>query len=661
MNIEAKPALRDEVLLNGTWDEGGPVPVYGGATLSEQVYRRQVTVPPLWTDKVIKVEFEAVNYQAELYVDDQLVASHVGAWNPFAVDVTEHVQPGKSFALKVVVKGMLHPPTVDADGHEQWPVGAYSLNNAYGGIADDVWLRAYGRVHIEDAFIQPSFREKTLTVDYTLRNTTDEPQTVQVMTSALRSGSVATEQSFTGPKETLLPGETKTTRTVFPWTNPTLWWPDRPTLYHLTSRLAQERKVLDTETRRFGFREIWIEKNQFRLNGVRLNLRGDYAGFHGYWPPEYQTPENLPRTYDLLKGLNFNAFRWHQRPAPRFALDLADEKGLILVCESALYGHATGLPIEKKPTYVANCHRWIPAWARGSRNHASVLLWSVVNEMGPKYNKNQHQQLTVDELRALGDTLRACDTTRPILYHGNGDVDDETVNYHYPLPSGWDTVTESIYSWASLVHPDKPTGIGEFFQTSKTAKHPSLTQAERDVFTERNKWWLGTWTRGMRYVNVADFRPKIFFWAHQEMDSARVANVRNAFAPVALFDKEYDDLGIAPFVDHEYPVVAAGTTLQRTLVLYNDEFQGTNVTMDVQIRSGATVHARGAKTVNLPLGEHIDVPYSFQVPFRGGQELEVVLQTFKGGAKRFEEAKRFRVSGPELPDKTADVVRFGAA
>ena len=97
--------------------------------------------------------------------------SIIGGWVPFTVQVpADLAKPGTTFSLKVVIKGSAVPPMVDADGHPLWPIGYNLLNNSFSGIVDDVWLRAYGKVAIIDAFIKTSFRQKTLTVDYTLKN-----------------------------------------------------------------------------------------------------------------------------------------------------------------------------------------------------------------------------------------------------------------------------------------------------------------------------------------------------------------------------------------------------------------------------------------------------------------------------------------------------------
>lgn len=166
-------ALR-EVSLNGTWrfyPDGQSeaheiaVPEFWDATpgfMCDQArYEREVTLPDSWAGRIIAVRFDGVNHAAGVYVNDRYAGGHVGGWTPFEEDITELVEPGETFTLRVDVKGSKYPPIVDKRGKCLWPVGAY-VDRAW-GIIFDVNLLCHGPVHIVDAFVQPSYRNKTLT------------------------------------------------------------------------------------------------------------------------------------------------------------------------------------------------------------------------------------------------------------------------------------------------------------------------------------------------------------------------------------------------------------------------------------------------------------------------------------------------------------------
>lgn len=190
---------------------------------------------------------------------------------------------------------------------------------------------------IHDAFIRTSVRQRTIEVDYTLMNHETVTRQVEVRADAisLRTGKVAC--SLRSEPVTIEPGATKTVLLRQSWKKPTLWWPDQPCLHELRSRVVEAGSVVDQESRRFGFREIWISSNQFVLNGARVNLWGD--SIPRSWTDQKRlTPEAWPATIDLLKDdLNQRIIRWHQFPPSDYLLDRADEKGLMIIEESALY------------------------------------------------------------------------------------------------------------------------------------------------------------------------------------------------------------------------------------------------------------------------------------------------------------------------------------
>jgi len=648
----AAPPLREQVSLNGTWDGNETVPVYEGIQIDQKRYVRTVEVPASWAGKIVRVEFENVAFIADVLVNDKHLAQHIGAWNPFHVDVTEVVKPGASFRLTVDVKGPKHQPIVDAQGAPAWPVGGW-FQGSRGGIAGDVWLRAYGTVHVEDVFIQTSVRRKELALEFTLRNESKRPRTVKLELEAAPEKQAAPVQ-FHGPSVTLAAGETRIVKAAFPWASPTLWWPDSPALYHLKTRLLEGAAVVDSETRRFGFREIRIDGNQFQINGVRANLYGDYQVFGDTWytQPVIHTPENWPATIDKIKAMNIRILRWHHNPVPQYILDATDEQGLLICDEAANYARNYHVKTNQA-LYLENTRRWIEAWIKADRNHPSVYMWNATNEMSYKFAG----AFDPTALRTLGDAIRRWDNIRPVGYDGDHLVDDVLVDYHYPERYNAEPLG-SIYGWAYMVQ-SRPTGMGETLHTRSPLK-------EVQAAVERNTWWLGIWTRGLRYAGFTNIKPACYWFAEKDgFKGPRAENLRNAYAPVALFDKHYDDLGLSPYVTGiepggKLPALQDGVRARRTLVLYNDEFRDTSITAEVELMLEGKSFARTSKQFIVALGEHIDVPLAFDVPPANGQKLTVVLRTFKGGVKKFEEERRWAITGHRDPEPGKPWIQLGS-
>lgn len=659
----AKPNLRDQVLLNGQWDQGGNVPNYTGESFDSKTYQRTVTVPTEWQGRIVHLHFNAINYIAEIFINSNKVQTHVGGWVPFDVDITRHVKAGEPFELKVVVTSRMAQPYLDANGKPAWPIGdiwTKGGDTMWSGIVDDVYLYAYGPVHLTDTYIQTSWRNKEITLVHQIINETGKNKTVQIQNKILSSATGHVELEVPASTVNLAPGERKEVVVNSRWENPTPWWPDEPNLYHLQTSIVEDKEIVDAETRRFGFREIWIEGNQFKVNGIRVNFRGDFVEYAQDLPLSKFSRENWSKVIDDLKGLNINTFRHHKYPAPQFCYDLADEKGLFIISESAINGDVKGFFEGYNPDlFFKNTKTWIQEWVTGSRNHPCIVLWSAVNEMF-------FAKITEAQCKELNDDIRAFDTTRPIIFCGEKGKGPETVDYHYPHATGsisvvhdepWDW-EKGIYGWSTFIDQKRPTCASECMNVPG--------RAEPKHGEERNKWWHGIFTRGMRYNGFALISPgEAYNWMVKEndFDGIRVVNYRNAYNPIALFDYDYGNLGLTPFVTDlkapgTLPTVDEGSVQKRKLILYNDDFRGEKITVEVQITVGGNVFAKGEKTFDVPLGEHLEIPCEFQVPYLGGTILDLVLITRKDEKERFRESNQFSIVDRGLDGTSSPKVSF---
>ena len=640
----AAPELREQLSLNGTWPTGGKVPRYDSQNVAfdNKTYERTFTVPAAWAGKRVKLEFQAVNWYCDVYLDNRKIGSHNGAWIPFDFDITDLVQAGKTYTLRLEVRGELLSPTKE-DGKILWWIGYNDLDKARAGIVDDVWLRAYGQVHIEDTFVKTSWRNSRIEVEYTIANRSSQRWTGRVVGDAVLETGGATAKTVQTADFSIDPGQRITVSATASWNNALLWWPDQPNLYLLKSRLVSGTNVADRETRRFGFREFWCEGNQFRLNGIRVNIRGDWSCFSQYWG-SISDAATLERHYTEMLKTNANMLRWHKHPAPQFAYDMADEMGIMIMAESALYGRPY-YNHDQKVKLIDNCLTLIPAWIKGSRNHASVMIWSACNEATFGGLSN----IPPEQLKRLGDKIYEYDNTRPVNYDGDASVPGVMVNRHYPEGYEKDPTVKypngDMYNdWTSLNHATKPTYLGEIL-----AVRPG---------TNENGWWIGVWPRGLRHANFAGIAPRVYY-AGSRITAAQADLQSKAYAPIALFDIAYDKLGIKPYKDGILPSLDQGATVKRSLVVYNDDYRDESVIVEIELRAGGTSHAKGRTSVALGLGEHKDFDAMFQVPFKGGSTLEVVYRTFKGGVQRFEEVKKFVIKDLGKSGTSSTVVTFG--
>jgi hypothetical protein len=607
----AAPALRDEINLAGTWAQGGTVPEYReGSSFTTKTFQRSITIPASWTGKRIFVEIETLNWTDVTSIDNIEVGRSTGGWLSHSYDITDHVTPGQTHTLAMIAGG-----TIPAG----WP---HSFSHNWAGLIYDVYLRAYGQVAIRDAEVITSVKDLTITVKYEMQNFGTSARTVLVGSQIYPSEGGGAVLSLDAGNVTLAGGEKKVVQASSGWASPNLWWPQDPKLYHLCSAVKESGSTIDSQTVRFGFRECKIEGRFIRLNGVRVNFRGESIDMAraGSYPANQ---DQMRARVNFEKSLNANSIRCHGKPAPNLLIDVCDEMGLLIEYETAYYQQGGDCANNQ----IRNI--WLPAFVKHHRNHASIVQWSAQNESAPSSMTAQ----------AMNQLIHAFDGNNRPVWHEEMESTGllaglETENIHYP--EGYETVPApgSVYSTKWIV-ANVPMGFGEMLACCWVGG------IQPDIY-----YWQGVKSRGIRYNDVTLIHNYCYDpWAKNTANAKAIDLLTKSYAPVALFDSTYDGLGIAPIINNSYPSVAAGSDENRVLALYNDEFSDKAVTVQVDISSGGAVRASGAKTYQVEPGYHARIPCGFQVPYVGGSTFDLVLTTKKGGVVKFTEAKRFTVTG----------------
>ena len=179
------------------------------------------------------------------------------------------------------------------------------------------------------------------------------------------------------PGDTLVESELKIDQ-------PRLWELNDPFLYRVTAQVrAEESGSVDEHSVRCGFRDFRFENGWFRLNGRRLFLRSTLTcnnfpvGLK--LPPD---PDMARRDLLDLKVMGFNMIRFIWGDAERYQLDLCDELGLMVYQESFASG-----AMNPSPNLKAWWERSITEMIQRDRNHPSVVVWGLLNEIpdGPQF------------------------------------------------------------------------------------------------------------------------------------------------------------------------------------------------------------------------------------------------------------------------------------
>jgi hypothetical protein len=244
-------------------------------------------------------------------------------------------------------------------------------------------------VRVEDVFAQADSKSGLLKIQANVRNSAKAAAHGRLEFGVGPAASGETLQRVVVERE-LPPGDTtvEAAMTIAP---PRLWELNDPFLYRVTARLrAEDSNSLDEKSVRCGFREFRFENGWFRLNGRRLFLRSTHTCNHFpiglKLPPD---PDMARRDLFDLKAMGFNMVRFIWGGAERYQLDLCDEIGLMVYEESF-----ASAQMETSTRLRERWERSIAELIRRDRNHPSVVIWGLLNEIPD----NRHFRLAADSL-----------------------------------------------------------------------------------------------------------------------------------------------------------------------------------------------------------------------------------------------------------------------
>lgn len=441
---------------------------------------------------VMKLRFNSIKYNSKVYLNGQLVGGNLGGYEPFEVDVSEYIVEGQNTLYVGVYDwtGTFTEPafsespvnlSATTDTGAQKNSGTFdtvisAIGNFYYyyGIWDSVYLLSRPEVNIEDVFVKTylstSETDNQIKLDVTLSNTNPYTQSITVRNSILDPGNnIVKVLPETSPFdiETLLP---KNITVAADWPDPILWSPATPYLYRVKTEIvhAPTGRILDEKITRFGFREFKYEGIYFYLNGIKTKLMGTSNP-----PPTKYMSEDAIRTVLInVKNGNNNVFRLHSQPWPELWYKVADELGLLIIEESAYFGNAWQNNKYSDPVFWDNFRIHLERMIKKGRNHPSIIMWSLENEL--QHIGNNHESIT-DELASLVSHAKQIDDTRPIYFEADLDPGSQAdvigihypheypENYAYPNTANWSVVNRP-FMYINGFHWDKtkPLYIGEF-------------------------------------------------------------------------------------------------------------------------------------------------------------------------------------------------------
>jgi beta-galactosidase/beta-glucuronidase len=352
------------------------------------------------------LHFGAVDYQARVWVNGHLVATHEGGHTPFSADITFALNSSGRQTVTVLAEDDPHD-LAKPRGKQDWQLEPHCLwYPRTTGIWQSVWLERVSRTYIDKIRWTPNMERFEIGFEAHIAG---DPQEELIVEVTLRHGDRLLAQDC----YLVIEGEANRCITLSDpgidnSRNELLWSPERPTLLDATICLKQAGRVLDEFRSYTALRSVDLLRDRFMLNGRPYILR--LVLDQGYWPDTLLTaPDDnaLRRDVELAKAMGFNGVRKHQKiEDPRY-LYWADKLGLMVWEE---------MPSAYRFTRTA-VNRLVREWTEVIErdfSHPCVIVWVPFNESWgvPDLPSSRAHRHAVEAMYHLTKTL---DPTRPVV------------------------------------------------------------------------------------------------------------------------------------------------------------------------------------------------------------------------------------------------------
>jgi beta-glucuronidase len=381
-------------------------------------YQRDVIVPKGWSQEQYLLRAESATHHGRIYVNDRLVAEHVGGYTPFEADITNVVAPGEKFRLTIAVNNELT--------HETIPPGKITIGEAtgrriqtyqhdfynYAGLARSVWLYSVPRQHIQDITVITDVQGNNGLIHYNIKVSNNTSGQIKI--AVVDEDGVAVSNA-TGANGTVKINSVK------------LWQPRAAYLYQFQASIVDSNgKLVDTYSVATGVRTVKVSGNKFLINDKPFYFTG--FGKHEDTAIRGKGHDQAYMVHDfqLMHWIGANSFRTSHYPYAEEVMEFADRNGIVVIDETPAVGLNLGLSISGGTTV----HTWSPENINNNtreahkqalrelvsrdKNHASVVMWSIANEPASAEDGAR------EYFEPLTKLARELDPTRPITFANVG-------------------------------------------------------------------------------------------------------------------------------------------------------------------------------------------------------------------------------------------------
>ena len=344
-------------------------------------YRRSLKVPAAWKGEAVLLNFGAVDWACEVWVNDVRVGSHKGGYTPFSLNITPALDAKGPNTLTVRVTDPSRSGHQPLGKQTDKPKGCFYTNVT--GIWQTVWLEPVAATnHIASLHTTPDIDRRRIAVDVTPAHA--DPSMVTEVTVSEDGRTIASARSVSGePVEVVMPADMK------------LWSPDSPAIYDLDITITSGGKTVDRVKSYAAMRKVSTARDSNGIVRFRLN---DKDIFHfgpldqGWWPDGlYTAPtyEAMISDIDKTKDLGFNMIRKHVKVEPATWYTYCDRAGILVWqdmpngdrwADWQQYNYFDGVEKPRSPESEAIFRREWKDIIDALRNYPSIAVWVPFNE-----------------------------------------------------------------------------------------------------------------------------------------------------------------------------------------------------------------------------------------------------------------------------------------
>ncbi|HEX2394639.1 MAG TPA: glycoside hydrolase family 2 TIM barrel-domain containing protein, partial [Bacteroidales bacterium] len=432
----------------------------------EAWYRLNIDANPSWSGKTVYVMFDGVMSNPEIFVNGKLAGQWDYGYNSFYFDITPFLNFNGSNILAVHVDNRSHD--------SRWYPGAGIYRKVQLIVAEPLHIAVWG-TQITTPVIKPNYADVRIMTNLINKGQSDEK--IRIENIIFNSdGKEVGRKSLDG---TILKGRQTGFETTIGLTNPQRWDVDNPVLYSVKTTVYIGNNVSDNRITTFGVRSMrFTADHGFYLNDKRVQLKG-VCLHHDQGPLGGALyPRAIERQLEIMKSMGCNAVRTsHNVPAPEL-LDLCDKMG-ILVYNEAFDKYDRKADIKSDTDFEEFAHRNIQNFVERDRNHPSIFIWSVGNEMADVQTNTNNG---LHRLHTMVNYVRKYDPARPVTMACDMTGEAAFRHFDYYDIHSWNYARR--YFLARQMEPNKSVIVSESASTVSTRGFYELPLPEKkDTFT----------------------------------------------------------------------------------------------------------------------------------------------------------------------------------